>query len=390
MKNKLPILRVILLLLFGALLAGGYFRRGAPAADAPAAAGDLKDVRGRPVKVKGPVHRIAIDDSRYLVALGLIHPDPVSLLSAWPQDVNRLGPDTYKQLLAKSPGLAALPKIASSAAAFDVESLLAAKPDVALLSLESGVTDAQLAQIEAAGIPVVIVDFFVKPFDNLERSLTILGRITGREQQAKDFLAFRAAHMKRIAEGVAALPKDDRPTVFVEAHAGMTPDCCNSPGRGNVGDYIDFVGGHNIGSDVIDKSFGKLNLEYVISRDPHVYIATGGPHLAKAGGFVLGAGYSADQARASLAKIAARKGISGLTAVKQGRAHGFSHQLINSPLDIVAIETFATWIHPDGFRDVDPAATLAEINSRFLSVPYEGVYWVSLPAQSRDVTPKSF
>lgn len=348
-----------------------------PKADAGAA--QLTDVRGRPVTIEGPVSRIAIDDSRYLVALGLIHPDPISLLVAWPHDVNRLGDDTYRQFLEKSPALADLPKVASSAGDFDVESLLAAAPQVALLSLESGVTDAQVKQIEDAGIRVVFVDFFVKPFDNLEPSLRILGALTGRKQAADDFIAFRAKKMQDIADKVAMLPNDDRPTVFVEAHAGMSPDCCNSPGRGNIGDYVTFVGGHNIGSDVIGQSFGKLNLEYVISRDPMVYIATGGPHLEKAGGLVLGPRYSVAQAQASLAKIAARRGISGLTAVKDHRTHGFSHQLINSPLDIVAIEAFAKWIHPELFADVDPAATLAEINTRFLAVPYDGVYWVDLP-----------
>lgn len=353
-----------------------------PRADAPAgpaeASAPLTDARGRPVTIAGPVNRIAIDDSRYLVALGLIHPDPVSLLAAWPQDINRLGDDTYKQFLTKSPRLAELPKISSSAGNFDVESLLAAAPDVALLSLESGITDAQIQQLEGAGIPVVIVDFFVKPFDNLEHSLQILGKLTGREEQAQAFIAFRAERMKRIADRVAGLPATDRPTVFLEAHAGMNADCCNAPGRGNIGDYLTFVGGHNIGADVISQSFGKLNLEYVISRDPDVYIATGGPHLAKAGGLVLGAGYSADQARASLNKVASRQGISGLSAIKNGRTHGFSHQLINSPLDIVAIEAFAKWVHPDLFQDVDPADTLARINRQFLAVPYEGVYWIDL------------
>jgi len=342
-------------------------------------AAPLTDVRGRPLNIEGHASRIAIDDSRYLVALGLIHPDPVSLLSAWPQDINRLGEETYQQFLSKSPALADLPKISSSAADFNVEALLAAAPDVALLSLESGVTDAQVQQLENAGIRVVFVDFFVKPFENLEPSLRILGALTGRQQQAEDFIAFRAEHMKRIADGVAALAADDRPNVFLEAHAGMSPDCCNSPGKGNIGDYIDFVGGHNIGADAISQSFGKLNLEYVISRDPAVYIATGGPHLAKAGGLVLGPGYDVATAQASLAKVAARRGIAGLTAVKDRHTHGFSHQLINSPLDIVAIEAFAKWIHPDAFAEVDPAATLAEINKRFLAVPYEGTYWVDLP-----------
>jgi len=362
-----------------ASIAALAFWRDGSGAPIEANATDLVDIRGRPLAIDQPFKRIAIDDSRYLVALGLIHRDPVSLLSAWPQDVNRLGEETYQQILAKSPGLAALPKVASSAGDFNVEAMLAAAPDVALLSLESGVTDAQVQQLEAAGVRVVFVDFFVKPLENLEPSLRILGALTGRQRQAEDFIAFRAERMKRIAEGVAALPENDRPTVFVEAHAGMSADCCNSPGRGNIGDYVTLVGGHNIGSDAISQSFGKLNLEYVISRDPAVYIATGGPHLEKAGGLVLGPGYSRERAAASLAGIAARRGISGLTAVKERRTHGFSHQLINSPLDIVAIEAFAKWLHPDQFVDVDPAATLAQINQRFLAVPYEGSYWTDLP-----------
>ena len=140
------------------------------------------------------------------------------------------------------------------------------------------------------------------------------------------------------------------------------------------------MGGRNIGADVLNQPTGKLNLEYVIQRDPDVYIATGGPHLARAGGFVVGAGFSAEQSQAGLRRVAARPGIATLKAVRQGRAHGLSHQLINSPIDVVAVEVLAKWIHPELFGDLDPRATLDEINSRFLAVPYQGAYWADLAA----------
>lgn len=345
---------------------------------APAAKTKLVDVRGRAVEVTTPAHRLAIDDSRYLVALGLLHPDPGSLLASWAHDVQRLGPETYQQYLRKSPGLDKLPKVASSAGSFDVESLLAAAPDAALLSLESGITNEQIERVQAAGVPVLIVDFFVKPFENLERSLLVLGELVGRAEQAREVVAFRAEHMRRISARAASFSERERPLVFLEAHAGMATECCNSPGKGNIGDYIQFVGGHNIGADALSQPSGKLNLEYVISRDPKVYIGTGGPHLAKDGGLVVGAGFDRARAHESLAKVVERRGISSLSAVKTGHVHGFSHQLLNSPLDVVAIEAFARWIHPETFGDIDPAATLAEINRRFLAVPYEGVYWVDL------------
>ena len=308
----------------------------------------------------------------------MIHPDPVSVLAAWSGDVNRISPEMYAAFVEKSPALATLPKTPSSAADFDVEAVLAAGPNVAVVSLGSGPTDAQVSQLEAAGVTVAFIDFFTHPFENQARSLSLLGRLVGREEQASTYNAFRAERLKVISDRVATLTDAQKPTVFLEAHAGNGPDCCNSVGRGNVGDYIAFVGGRNIGADVLNTASGKLNLEYVIDRDPTIYIATGGPHLERAGGFVVGPQYSTEQSRASLRRVAARRGIANLTAVSAGRTHGLSHQLLNSPIDIVATEVLAKWIHPELFADLNPRATLDQINTRFLAVPYRGDYWIDL------------
>ena len=344
----------------------------------PAMAAEIVDLRGRKVVVPDQVDRISIDDGRYLVALALIQPDPVKPLVAWPHDVNRIGEATYAEYLEKFPALGTLPQVASSAGSFNIEAVLSAAPDVAVVSLGSGPGEAQVAQLQAAGIPVVFIDFFTNPFKNQERSLHILGQLTGGRAKAEAFIAFRREHLDRISTRVAKIAAADRPTVFLEAHAGMTSDCCNSPGKGNVGDYIEFVGGHNIGADVLKGPSGKLNLEYVISRDPKVYIATGGPHLEKSGGLVLGAGYDTIRARSSLARIARRQGIAQLGAVRRGNVHGLAHQLINSPIDIIAIEAFARWVHPELFGDLDPARTLDEINDQFLAVPWHGTGWIDL------------
>ena len=72
---------------------------------------------------------------------------------------------------------------------------------------------------------------------------------------------------------MAGLKDEQKPTVFLEAHAGNGPDCCNSVGAGNIGDYLTFVGGRNIGAEVLKQPSGKLNLEFVVERDPDLYIA---------------------------------------------------------------------------------------------------------------------
>ena len=343
-------------------------------------ASDLKDLSDRPVRPLPAGGKLSIDDGRYLIALALIHPDPVSLLAAWSGDVNRISPDIYAAFVEKWPMLANLPKIPQSGQPFSLEAVLAAGPSTAVVSMDSGPSQEQAAQLEAAGVSAAFIDFFNHPFQNQSRSLALLGALIGRSEQAEAFNAFKKARLDAITAKVSAIPLDKRPTVFLEPHAMISPDCCNSPGKGNVGDYIDFVGGRNIGADVLSAPSGKLNLEYVIQRDPDVYIATGGPHLAKAGGFVVGPAFTSEQSQAGLKRVAGRAGISTLKAVREGRAHGLSHQLINSPIDVVAVEVMAKWIHPELFGDLNPRATLDEINSRFLAVPYRGDYWADLAA----------
>lgn len=336
----------------------------------------VKDMKGRTVTLNGPAKRILIDDGRVMLAMALIHKDPVSLLAAWPKDINRLGDLTYKAYLAKYPKLADVPLVASSATTFSLEKAIASKPDVALISVNAKLSDTEIKQCEAAGIKVVHLDFFVEPFKNVDSSLQILGDLIGARAKADEFVAFRKQHLSAISNKLGANPK--RPKVFLEVHAGMAGECCNAPGKGNIGEYINFVGGHNIAADVLPAATGKVNLEYVISQNPSVYIATGGPHLEKTGGLVVGPGYTVERARASLKKITERPGLASLSAVKGGKVHGLSHQLLNSPLDLLAAEALAKWIHPELFGTLDPSKTMAEINRRFLVVPLEGTNWIDL------------
>lgn len=336
----------------------------------------LTDIRGRRVTIPAGPQRLLIDDGRHLIALSIIHPDPVSVLTAWPRDINRISQPVYDSFRAKFPRIEQLTQVASSAGTFSLEQAIAARPTVAIFSLGQGPTDAQIAQLDAAKIAVVFIDFFNQPFEHLERSLTILGQVTGREAQATAFLDWRRARMSRITDALKARP-GATPKVFLEAHAGLTA-CCNSPGKGNIGDYIAFTGGHNIGADVLPGATGRLNVEYVVAQDPAVYILTGGPHLERAGGYVVGPGYTETRSRQSLQAMTSRTGLSLLTAVKAGRVYGLSHQLLNSPLDILAVESLARWIHPQLFAALDPAATLRELNTRFLAVPIEGPLWTEL------------
>ena len=338
----------------------------------------LRDVTGREVTLKAPAKRLLIDDGRFLIALSLIAPDPVAVLAAWPRDINRIGKQTFEAYKAKFPAIEQLAKVASSAGALSVEQVVAATPDLAVFSLGSQPSDEERARIEAAGIPVVVIDFFTHPLKNMEPSLQLLGAAIGRVEQADAFLAFRRTRLDAIRAKVATLKDDQRPRVFLEPHAAMTADCCNSPGRGNVGEIIEAVGGTNIGAAIIQRAFGKLNLEYIIAQDPQVYIATGGSHMEGTAGLLIGPEYSQARARETLAGVISRPGFAEMAAVKASRVYGLSHQLLNSPLDVLTVEILAKWIHPELFADLSVDDTLAQLNQRFLAVPVQGPNWIAL------------
>jgi iron complex transport system substrate-binding protein len=63
-----------------------------------------------------------------------------------------------------------------------------------------------------------------------------------------------------------------------------------------------------------------------------------------------------------------------IDAIRAGRAHGLWNYFSGTAINVVGAEVMARWVRPD----LDPAATLAEINRRFAAVPFEGTYWTSL------------
>ena len=63
--------------------------------------------------------------------------------------------------------------------------------------------------------------------------------------------------------------------------------------------------------------------------------------------------------------------------MQDGRAAGVWHMFNDSPVHIALIEYLAKTFHPDLFQDVDPNATLAEINARFSPVTVPGTWWVT-------------
>ena len=334
------------------------------------------DILGREVALPEPARRIVLGEGRHMAVLGLIHDDPVALVTGWRLDKG-LDEPTLDAYRAKFPAIDDIRPVGSGNRDISVESIVALNPDLVVLSLVDAADKAMevaRGQLEAAGIPVAYVDFFSHPLENSMPSLRLLGTLTGASDRAEEFALFYETRLDRIRDRLAD-PAIPRPRVFFHVHAAAQ-GCCSTVGTGVFHDFITTAGGENIGGELVKGVLGNVSLEFLIAADPDFYIATGGTHMASRGGLVLGPLVEAETAQQSFDTLVNAPGFGSLRAVEDGHVAGVWHLFNDTPVHIALIEYLARTFHPDLFGDVDPAATLAEIETRFAPVSVPGTWWV--------------
>ena len=358
------------------------------AAIAPAAAETLTvtDVLGRKVEVEAPVKRVILGEGRqmYFVA-ALDREDPFKRVVAWRDDLPKADPDSYKQYLARYPQIAKLPTFGGmKEGAFDIEQAIALKPDVLFMNVEAQVANDEARLVEklaGVGIPVVYVDFREKPMLNTEPSMRLIGKLFDKERVAEEFISFRAAEIAKITDTLSRAKDLKKPLVMMERAAGFSDDCCMSFGNENFGKMVEIAGGINLAAKLIPGTFGTVNAEAIVAANPDVVIITGGnwgAYVPNGKWVGLGPGTDLGEAKRKLKALSERPAFAQTKAVKDGNVHAIWHQFYNSPYQFVAIQEIAKWLHPELFPNLDADATLKAMHERFLPLPYEPGYWVSL------------
>ncbi|BBP64640.1 ABC transporter substrate-binding protein [Pseudomonas sp. Cab53] len=382
--------RTLAALLFTGLLGlslGSLAPREALAADPAPALSTVTDLLGRKVKVHLPVRRVILGEGRqlYLVA-ALDTQNPLERIVGWRKDLIQSDPDTYGAYLRKFPAIARIPTFGGfEDGTFDIEQAISQRPDVIILNIEAqhATEDARyIEKLDALGIPVVYVDFRNNPMQNTEPTMRLFGQLFGKQAQAEALIDFRNQQIRRVTDVIEAR-HPTRPNVFIERIGGYTDDCCLSFGNENFGLFVELAGGNNIAKGIIPTTFGQLNAEQVIVANPDQVVVTSANWEAFApGGHWVGVGPGADmaQARRKLAWYTQRPAYAGIKAQDNQAFHAIWHQFYNSPYQFVAIQQLAKWFHPDLFADLDPDAAFRELHERFLPVPYEPGYFVSLHA----------
>jgi iron complex transport system substrate-binding protein len=346
----------------------------------------VTDVLGRQVTLHLPSSRILLGGSRLLYTTAFLNPtDPAANVVGWPNDLMQNDPDTYQRYAAKFPSVAQVPVLGQLPnGSFSAEAAIEQRPDVFVVSAanfpaarDAGTVD----QLEQAGIPTVVVDYFVDPLKNTVPSVQLLGRIFGKEQAAAGYVDWYRTTMDRIRARLDAAHPAPTPTFLWRAPGYY--DCCSTFARSNLAQLVTWAGGANLGDELLSSPQGTLSPETVLSRNEPVVIGTGADWVAGAAqpDNVVKLGYdeTPQAAQQQLQNVIARQpGFGDLAAVNTKQVHVAWHHFYDSPYNVLAAEWFAKWLHPDLFGDVDPTTSMTDLHQRFLPVAPGGTFATGL------------
>lgn len=201
-----------------------------------------------------------------------------------------------------------------------LESVMARSPD--LVVLYRGVGNRRIPdRLEELGVPVMAVRH--DGFEDLERNLERLGRLTGREEEARAVRRRIRCQLAAVARTVAGRP---RVPVFYEVWG-------DPPVTVAGGSYLDslltIAGGRNVFGD-LDAPSPTVGLEAILARGPEVIVRAEG----RSGG---------------APPPAERPGWDALEAVRSGRVRAVDGDLVHrlGPRVGRAAAALATAIHPE-------------------------------------------
>jgi iron complex transport system substrate-binding protein len=343
----------------------------------------VQDITGRSVRVPDKVQRVLLGEGRLIYAMSLLEgKQPFARIVAWQGDFRLLDKQGYAAYRQRFPQIDQIPLIGQvSEATISPEKILSLKPDLAIFSVSGhgpGVHNPIVQQLTKLGVPVIFVDFRAKPLENTVPSLRAMGQALGRSKQAESFIRFYQGKLADIKARVARAPATQRPLVFADIRAGGFEHLM-SAGHGSFGEMLEVAGGRNLGSSLLTVPLGPVSVEHVLMQKPGYYLATGSAAPTDSSGVKLGAGVSRAQARASLLAMGQREQLKGLSAARGEHTFAAWHMFYVLPQHIVLLEAMAKWLHPDQFRDVDPARTWADMQKRFNAPMPDGTYWLSHP-----------
>ncbi|MUO85272.1 ABC transporter substrate-binding protein [Agrobacterium vitis] len=332
------------------------------------------DVKGRTVTVPKTPERVVLgfyyEDYLAIVGPNAIDKVVALSLSTW-KDWRPSQFAAYEKAL---PQLASIPDIGNTEdSTFSIEKVIAAKPDLVILAAWSyDALGESVKQFEAAGIPVVTLDYNAQSVEKHVASTLALGALMGTQDRAEDLAQNYRDAMAEIAARVeAAGPANKK--VYVELAQKGPSEVGNSYGDSMWGALIDKLGGNNIAKGQIG-NWGPLSPEYVLAQKPDLIFLAGSEWLNKPQSVSVGFGASNEVARERMKAYLERPGWADLPAVKIGDVHAIYHGGARTLSDYVFAQYIAKQLHPEAFKDVNPEQNLKDYYQTWLPIEADGTF----------------
>ena len=256
----------------------------------------------------------------------------------------------YAMALGDVEGLAAIGP-GGPGSAPDAERLLASGADVVFSTYAMEPAEIQELQ-DKLSIPVVALGYGEDSLfsQEVDRSLELLGQITGREERAQEVVNY-FAQAKADLESRAAGAQDP-PTVYLGCQSYQGSHGIES----TTGDYPLFNALHarNVVEEAGIDGYVTLDKEKLLEMDPDFLIIDGG------GLSILQEDYETNPDY-----------YESLSAVKQGKVYlqlPFNYYGANLEIALADAYYIGTVLYPDAFSDVDPAGKFDEICQALLGI----------------------
>ncbi len=284
--------------------------------------------------------------------------------------------DSWEAYCKSMPALKSLPVIGDIGTDWDSTKVLSLSP-TALILPERVKTDAENGNVietfSKAGIPIIYVDFHREDIDTIKNTINNLGKMFGKQAKAKELADLYESKAKPIYEKTAGLIARDG---YIEVYneTGQLGPSATGQSRDNTQDWGKLI--YECGGNSIAAKTGKLDMSYVLTKDPDRIFFAGSYWPNQPDSIRMGFGVTEAQAKKTVDKyFEDRAGWKSLSAYKDGGVYMIAHCLGRDIYDYCALEFIANMIWPDEFN-YNPAADLKAFYDKYLPFDFGGTWFM--------------